>query len=219
MRHANRGSRGLRVLANVLTGCNLAAGMAAAFAPGDARVRSRLILVGALCDSLDGPLARRSGKLTDEGARADGICDVVTCGVAPPILLRIGAAPRPSLIDRLAPRLYVAAIAWRVIKYGFPPRESHVFTGMPVTGAGVTMAIGFQLRLPPQSYELPDPGRGGDDAKSRADPFRRGDSAPRRSQAGPAHDRLKLTVGTGVLRRIDDLRSPASPGPARQPLR
>jgi CDP-diacylglycerol--serine O-phosphatidyltransferase len=125
--------------------------MAAAFAPGDARVRSRLILVGALCDSLDGPLARRSGKLTDEGARADGICDVVTCGVAPPILLRIGAAPRPNLIDRLAPRLYVAAIAWRVIKYGFPPRESHVFTGMPVTGAGVTMAIGFQLRLPPRA--------------------------------------------------------------------
>jgi CDP-diacylglycerol--serine O-phosphatidyltransferase len=147
MRHANRDWRGLRVLANVLTACNLAAGMAATFVRGDIRLRSRLILVGALCDSLDGPLARRSGKLTDEGARADGICDVVTCGIAPPILLGSVAAPHPSLIDHLAPRLYVAAIAWRVIKYGFPPRESHVFTGMPVTGAGVTMAIGFQLRL------------------------------------------------------------------------
>jgi phosphatidylserine synthase len=96
-------------------------------------------------------LARRSGHLTDEGARADGICDVVTCGIAPAVLLGSIAPSRPNAIERLAPRLYVAAIAWRVVKYGFPPRESHVFSGMPVTGAGATMAIGFQLRLPPRA--------------------------------------------------------------------
>jgi CDP-diacylglycerol--serine O-phosphatidyltransferase len=149
--YADKGSRRLHQLADVLTGCNLAAGMAAAFIRGDTRSRSRLILIGALCDSLDGPLARRSGHLTDEGARADGICDVVTCGFAPPILLGSVTSSHPSLIDRLAPRLYIAAITWRVIKYGFPPRESHVFTGMPITGAGVTMAVGFQLRLPPRA--------------------------------------------------------------------
>lgn len=149
--YAGRGSRRLHFLADVLTGCNLVAGMAAVFVRGDIRSRSRFILIGALCDSLDGPLARRSGHLTDEGARADGICDVVTCGFAPPILLRSVAARHPSPLDRLAPRLYIAAIVWRVIKYGFPPRESHVFTGMPVTGAGVMMALGFEMRLPPRA--------------------------------------------------------------------
>jgi CDP-diacylglycerol--serine O-phosphatidyltransferase len=118
---------------------------------GNPRVPSGLILLGALFDSLDGPLARRSGHLTDEGARADGISDVVTCGIAPAVLLGTLAPPDPKAVDRLAPRLYVAAIAWRVVKYGFPPRESHVFTGMPVTGAGVAMAVGFQLGLPPRA--------------------------------------------------------------------
>jgi hypothetical protein len=96
-------------------------------------------------------LARRSGHLTDEGARADGICDVVTCGIAPAVLLASAASTRPSAVDRLAPGVYVAAIAWRVVKYGFPPRTSHVFTGMPVTGAGVTMAIGLRLPLAPRA--------------------------------------------------------------------
>ncbi len=139
------------MLANVLTCCNLLAGTAAVFLPGSRRAGSTLILVGALCDSLDGPLARRSGQLTDEGARADGICDVVTCGIAPAVLLASAASTRPSAVDRLAPGVYVAAIAWRVVKYGFPPRTSHVFTGMPVTGAGVTMAIGLQLPLAPRA--------------------------------------------------------------------
>jgi CDP-diacylglycerol--serine O-phosphatidyltransferase len=147
----DRASRRRHVLANVLTTCNLAAGTGAVLARADSRVRSGLILLGALCDSLDGPLARRSGHLTDEGARADGICDVVTCGIAPAILLESLAPPCPGTIDRMAPWLYIAAIAWRVVKYGFPPRESHVFTGMPVTGAGVTMAVGFQLPLPPRA--------------------------------------------------------------------
>jgi phosphatidylserine synthase len=47
--------------------------------------------------------------------------------------------------------LYVAAIAWRVARYGFEPRTSHVFSGLPVTGAGVVMALGMQLRLPPRA--------------------------------------------------------------------
>lgn len=147
----NRASRRRHVVANFLTTCNLAAGTGAVFSRGDNRLRSGLILLGALCDSLDGPLARRSGHLTEEGARADGICDVVTCGIAPAVLLGNSPHPGPTTIDRIAPRLYIAAIAWRVVKYGFPPRESHVFTGMPVTGAGVIMAAGFQLRLSPRA--------------------------------------------------------------------
>lgn len=145
---ANRVARRQYILANIFTACNLAAGAGAVFSREDRRFRSRLILLGALCDAIDGPLARRSGHLTDKGARADGISDVVTCGIAPAVLLASFTPARPNPMDRLAPRLYVAAIAWRVVKYGFPPRESHVFTGMPVTGAGVAMAIGFQLRMP-----------------------------------------------------------------------
>jgi CDP-diacylglycerol---serine O-phosphatidyltransferase len=147
----DRASRRRHVLANVLTACNLAAGTGAVCSRRDSRVRSGLIMLGALCDSFDGSLARRSGYLTDEGARADGICDVVTCGIAPAVVLGSLDRPRTDAIDRFAPRIYIAAIVWRVVKYGFPPREGHVFTGMPVTGAGTAMAVGFQLRLPPRA--------------------------------------------------------------------
>jgi phosphatidylserine synthase len=44
----------------------------------------------------------------------------------------------------------LAAIAWRVSKYGFDPRTSHVFRGLPVTGAGVVVGTGLLLRLPPR---------------------------------------------------------------------
>lgn len=140
------------VLADALTCCNLAAGLSATFMEGEGRQvrRSMLILVGATCDALDGPLARRSGNPTDLGARGDGVSDVISCGVAPALLLAEQSRRRSGRLAGLAPRLYLAAIAWRVARHGFEPRTSHVFSGLPVTGAGVVVAIGLLLRLPPR---------------------------------------------------------------------
>lgn len=140
------------VLANVLTCCNLASGIAAILLPGEKRtvLRSRFILIGALCDALDGPLARRSGNPTERGARADGISDVITCGVAPvAVFASCGPAYRTQS-SRMVSAFYLVAVAWRVVRYGIGPRRSHVFHGLPVTGAGVLVAIGCQLRLPPR---------------------------------------------------------------------
>jgi CDP-diacylglycerol--serine O-phosphatidyltransferase len=142
----------LHVLADALTCCNLAAGISATFMKREGRrLRpSTLILLGATFDSLDGPLARRSGNPTDLGARGDGISDVISCGVAPAVLLAEQRRSRGDRLAWLAPRLYLMAIAWRVARYGFEPRTSHVFSGLPVTGAGVVVAIGLHLRLPPR---------------------------------------------------------------------
>jgi len=146
-----RFSRSQHVLADTLTFCNLAAGTAAILLPGRPVRRSALILAGALCDTLDGPLARRSGNPTEFGAAADGISDLITCGVAPAALLATCSAPRRTTLSRIAPGIYLAAAAWRLARYGIGPRTSHVFRGLPVTGAGVAVAVGCQARLPPRA--------------------------------------------------------------------
>ena len=140
------------LLANALTAGNLASGIASTLLPGEGRTvhRSTLILAGALCDALDGPLARRSGKPTEFGAAADNISDVITCGVAPAVVLARSGVVETRL-SRIAPGLYIGATAWRVARNGIGPRRSHVFRGLPITGAGILFAVGCQLRLPPRA--------------------------------------------------------------------
>jgi phosphatidylserine synthase len=147
---ADRSSTTEHALAYVLTGCNLACGIAALLLPGDGRPvrRSTLILLGAACDTFDGTLARRSGWTTDFGARADGISDFVCCAMAPAALVASGGSEHRTRLERIAPGLFVAAAAWRVAKYGIGTRTSHVFRGIPVTGAGILLAAGCEMRLP-----------------------------------------------------------------------
>src|ERR1700748_1810948 len=80
-----RSSKALHVAADSLTCCNLASGIVAIFLPeeGPPVRRSALLLFGALCDSVDGTFARRSGNPTARGATADHIADFISFGIAP----------------------------------------------------------------------------------------------------------------------------------------
>ena len=149
----DRFSRFQHLLADTLTCCNLAAGIASVLLTDDGRLkrRSTLILVGAVCDTLDGPLARRSGNPTEIGAAADSVSDVISFGIAPGVLLESCVETRQTALSRVAPGFYMAAAAWRLVRYGIGPRTSHVFRGLPVTGAGVLMAAGCRAKLPPRA--------------------------------------------------------------------
>jgi CDP-diacylglycerol--serine O-phosphatidyltransferase len=150
MAAADRFSKFQHGLADVLTCCNLASGIAAILLPGEGRRlrRSTLILVGGLCDALDGPLARRSGNPTELGAAADGVADFVSFGIAPAVLLANCGPTRRTPLSRIAPGFYMAAASWRLARYRIGPRTSHVFRGLPVTGAGMLFAAGCRAGLP-----------------------------------------------------------------------
>jgi phosphatidylserine synthase len=153
---ANMSVRSRQLVANLLTGCNFASGTSAIFLPPGTTPthRSTFILLGALCDSVDGSLARDSGHPTRLGAWADGISDAVTCGIAPAVILTGGSPlPRPRLSSAAA-TAYVGAIAWRNLRYGIEPRTSHVFRGLPVTGAGVLFALACQARISERALRL-----------------------------------------------------------------
>lgn len=146
-------SKSQHLLADVLTCFNLASGIAAILLPEEDRPvrRSTLILVAALCDTVDGTLARRSGSPTEFGAAADGISDFVSFGIAPAVLLASYGSTRQTRLSRIVPGFYMAAAAWRMARYGIGPRTSHVFRGLPVTGAGIFWATGCRAGLPPRA--------------------------------------------------------------------
>src|SRR5690242_18953285 len=141
-------ARSRHLAANLLTCCNFSSGIAAISLPNGTSParRSTFILLGALCDSLDGSLARDSGHPTRLGAWADGISDAVTCGIAPAVILASSPQSPPTRLSSLAPAAYLGAVAWRIHRYGIGPRTSHSFRGLPVTGAGVLFALGCQMR-------------------------------------------------------------------------
>ncbi len=113
--------------------------------------RSALLLFGALCDSIDGTFARRSGNPTARGATADHVADFITFGIAPAAILVGHGSARGTLLSRIAAGFYIAAAAGRKIRYGTGPRTSHVFRGLPDMGAGVIFALGCQVKLSPRA--------------------------------------------------------------------
>ena len=137
-----------RALADVLTCCNLACGIAATLLPGQGhRIRrSSLILLATFCDSLDGPLARRSGHVTEFGAAADGVADLISFGIAPAALLADSTSSTAA--STLAPGLYAGVSAWRLARYGIAPRTSDLFRGLPLTGAGFALTVGLRRGMP-----------------------------------------------------------------------
>lgn len=96
---------------------------------------------------LDGPLARRSRHVTRLGAATDGVADLISFGVAPATLLADTAAPTASVF---VPGLYAGAAAWRLARYGARPRTSHIFRGLPLTGAGIALTCGLHMELSPR---------------------------------------------------------------------
>jgi CDP-diacylglycerol--serine O-phosphatidyltransferase len=145
---AGRRSNLRRALADVLTCCNLACGITAMLLPGQRhRIRrSSLILLATLCDTFDGPLARRSGHATEFGAAADGVADLISFGLAPAALLADSTSCTAS--STVASGLYVAASAWRLARYGIAPRTSDLFRGLPLTGAGLALTVSLRRGVP-----------------------------------------------------------------------
>lgn len=153
MAEAKRFSRALHVFADTLTGCNLASGIAAIFLPeeGPPVRRSGLLLVAALCDSIDGTFARCSGNPTVRGATADHIADFISFGIAPAAILTSYGSARETPLSKIAGGFYIAAAAGRKIRYGTGPRTTHVFRGLPDMGAGLIFVLGCQMRLSPRA--------------------------------------------------------------------
>jgi CDP-diacylglycerol--serine O-phosphatidyltransferase len=149
----------LVTLGNVLTGfLAIAYAADAAAQPAGSVAREALwakaswmILLGMVCDALDGRVARLTGAASSFGAELDSLADMITFGVAPAFLAKgIAQAAFPSLPGRVAALLalvYVLGAALRLARYNVesnrvsePGHVTKTFRGLPSPGAAGVIA-------------------------------------------------------------------------------
>lgn len=109
-----------------------------------------LIFLGMIFDALDGHVARLAKASSDFGAQLDSLCDVVTFGVAPAILL-VKMCPTFSFLHREAIWIiaasFAACAALRLARFSVEMGETdnHMhFSGLPSPAAAASIA-GFAI--------------------------------------------------------------------------
>jgi len=126
-----------------------------------------LIFMAMIFDALDGYVARLSRATTDFGAQLDSLCDVVTFGVAPAILL-VKMCPRTTYLHPwgvwLIAATFVACAALRLARFNVESDEEDdhlTFSGLPSPAAAAAIAsfgfLFYALRQEdnPFAYALP----------------------------------------------------------------
>lgn len=125
-------------------------------------VGALFIFGAAVIDFLDGFLARLLKAHSEKGKQLDSLCDVVSFGVAPGMilyqLLRIGFAQKQNGLDvsflvLLPAFFYAAAVAWRLAKFNISSNQTYSFRGVPCPAAGLLIAS-FPLIIWYQYFNL-----------------------------------------------------------------
>lgn len=109
----------------------------------DYKVATILILLAVLMDSLDGRVARRFNTTSDMGKELDSLCDLVSFGVAPAILIYSQvfiSSPYPDIIGISATLLFIICGALRLARFNVLNITEH-FMGIPITLAGTIMVV------------------------------------------------------------------------------
>lgn len=132
------------VLPNLVTTCNLFAGFFAIIQAlkGNFQWAAYAIVIAAVFDTLDGRLARLTRSTSKFGAEYDSICDVVSFGVAPALLLFQWALEPFGRVGWVACFLFVACGALRLARFNVQVGvvEKSYFQGLPIPMAAGIVA-------------------------------------------------------------------------------
>ena len=116
---------------------------------GDFKHASYAIVAAAIFDLLDGRLARLTRSTSKFGAEYDSLCDLVSFGVAPAVLLYLWALQPFGRIGWLACFLYVTCGALRLARFNVQAHvvEKAYFQGLPIpmsAGIVASSVMAFQ---------------------------------------------------------------------------
>ncbi len=111
-------------------------------------VSAGLIFLAMVFDALDGRVARMTGVTSDLGANLDSLCDAISFGLAPAVVLfqlLSGAVWMPLLW--VAGAFYVGCAVYRLARFnvetGDHSEDAHLwFNGLPSTGAAAVVSLG-----------------------------------------------------------------------------
>jgi CDP-diacylglycerol--serine O-phosphatidyltransferase len=123
------------VLPNLVTTANLFFGFFAVIQAiaGNFTLSAYAIVAAAVFDLLDGRLARMTRSTSKFGAEYDSLCDLVSFGMAPAILMYMWALQPFGRLGWLASFMYVACAALRLARFNVQANviEKAHFQGLP----------------------------------------------------------------------------------------
>lgn len=142
--------RPINVLASAMTTMSLYLGVASIFASiGSEYDRAAFLIFGAiLFDMLDGTVARLTHSVSEFGKELDSLCDLVSFGVAPAVLVfsvYLQHAPQEgSFVGKtgaFVAIIFVICTALRLARYNtYQSEMRESFVGLPSPAAGATVA-------------------------------------------------------------------------------
>lgn len=145
------------ILPNLMTTGNLFSGFFAVIQSikGNYLYAAYAIVVAAVFDQLDGRLARLTRSTSKFGAEYDSLCDLVSFGMAPGVLLFLWALQPFGRLGWVACFLFVACGALRLARFNVQANvvEKNYFQGLPIpmaAGIVASSVLAFQdLELEP----------------------------------------------------------------------
>lgn len=145
--------RGIYLFPSTITLSNLAAGIMSMLysSKGDFSAAAWCIIAGIILDMLDGRIARWTGATSQFGVELDSLCDVISFGAAPAMLMyqvALESFGRPGYMIAI---FFVMTAALRLARFNLKAQTgepSTHFVGLPVPAAAGILAS-FVL-----SYEL-----------------------------------------------------------------
>ncbi len=156
--------RGIYILPNLVTTASMFAGFYSLVSTlnGDFHLAAILIFVSAVCDGLDGKVARLTGTTSRFGVEYDSLADVVAFGVTPALMVYAWALRPYGRLGWLAAFLFVACGALRLARFNVQVNtvESKRFVGLPIPAAASMVAATVLLfhhlnRLPQDLIQNP----------------------------------------------------------------
>ncbi|MBM7649959.1 CDP-diacylglycerol--serine O-phosphatidyltransferase [Bacillus ectoiniformans] len=130
--------------ANVLTLGNLALGGFSIVMTLNAQYNLGLLLifVAALADRFDGMVARKMNIESELGKQLDSMCDVISFGVAPALLLYSTVLHQFGFPGAFFTVFYIGCGAFRLARFNITENNGY-FQGLPITAAGCLLTLSY----------------------------------------------------------------------------
>ncbi|MDG5786500.1 CDP-diacylglycerol--serine O-phosphatidyltransferase [Evansella sp. AB-P1] len=129
-------------IANLLTIINLGlGGFAIIFViQGQFGLSVTFICLAAIFDRFDGMVARKMNITSEIGKQLDSLCDIISFGVAPAILLYYSTLIEFGFAGAMFTIIFIACGAIRLARFNVSEQDGF-FVGLPITAAGCILTI------------------------------------------------------------------------------
>jgi len=104
------------------------------------KIAALLIIIAAVMDRMDGKMARKLNVASELGKQLDSLCDIVSFGVAPAILIYSQVLVQHNIIGLIVTLVFILCGTFRLARFNVLNIPDY-FVGMPITMAGSLLAL------------------------------------------------------------------------------